>query len=755
MSFRPSAGWTLWAVVSIMLVQSAGAEVSEPAQVDEVDTPSAMEVSDENVGSAIPAETASPSRTTQWSATFLGRISGIDSDDDSNEVGGFFDRFDAVPNKGGALPIEIGPSDLQFDLFEGDEALLQIRYSSPTSNLGLTEKDAGDWFLNQRAAMLGRLDGLQLDLDYYRFRTEELRVFPNTGGSALPFTDLTGTDDRFDRTRTGFFGEFRLRPADRFQLDRAWLSHWSPEIAFRGGFESRSGTRQFRTILNPGNDWIALGQNVNQEVGRVGTGLRVHPTHGFTMRLDFDHEAFRPKSSKINDASLPFPSNGRTVGFIPSSDRSTGKLRLSARIGDRLDLRGGFQITRLEQTDQETPSQDSAGFDGPKILTYIGNARARLAFGKAISSRAWVKVAHRDNDMDRHTALFNSTNGTQVDEFLRRSTRIDAGVETSARLHRALRVSLGADFKFLDRDLDFASRGLGNLIINPAVALADDESISWRLYGKMRLRPGRGLKIRAKLGYQGAPSTGYVVELDEYVFGNLKASYALPLELTRQRTVMISGEVRGGTGKNRDFDLRAGVGTNPTGPNFDRDYDRTHWTTGFSVDTALRDDLSLSGSIFFRRDDQESNLALSNLQRYFQETVPISFRSPGDLSSRTDELSMVLGVRYSLSQKTTLGAAYSYVRSNADYGESDSSPELDLIDANREIDSAIHGLDLSMRHRLRPGLEMRLGYLYQRYEDDAGVPVSAGSRVAPFDYSADRHAVTFGVTLNSDFYAAD
>jgi outer membrane receptor protein involved in Fe transport len=133
--------------------------------------------------------------------------------------------------------------------------------------------------------------------------------------------------------------------------------------------------------------------------------------------------------------------------------------------------------------------------------------------------------------------------------------------------------------------------------------------------------------------------------------------------------------------------------------------------------------------------------------------VPIVFRSSGDLTLQTDELSLFLGAQWAVGPNTDLGTSYSYVHATSDYDENDRSPELDLIDSNRQVDAQIHGLSFSLRHRLRPGLRTQLGYTFQHYEDGAPVPESTGSVVTSFDRSTDRHTVTVGLTLDSEFFA--
>jgi hypothetical protein len=130
--------------------------------------------------------------------------------------------------------------------------------------------------------------------------------------------------------------------------------------------------------------------------------------------------------------------------------------------------------------------------------------------------------------------------------------RLYAGAEVAwePRLRNVLAV--GARFEWIDRDLVFAEPVSTNQAILEANALQADETKMWTVYGRTRLRPYRGLTVSGEVGYRGAPSTGYIVDLDKYVYGKARASYLVPLE----RPVLFSVFAQGGTGENRTSTTR-------------------------------------------------------------------------------------------------------------------------------------------------------------------------------------------------------
>jgi hypothetical protein len=184
----------------------------------------------------------------------------------------------------------------------------------------------------------------------------------------------------------------------------------------------------------------------------------------------------------------------------------------------------------------------------------------------------------------------------------------------------------------------------------------------------------------------------------------------------------------------------------------DRDFERSHVTLGLTGDWALRDDAMIFGSIFYSHDDQSDDLLLSNLQRYFQEVVPITFRSAGDLDFASDEINLVSGMKVSASERTDWSLTYGYTRAETSY-DNGSDVVIQLIESNRKVEADIHSIDLGIRHRVREGMRLFAGYRIQYFSDGVSRPSSLGSVRRPPDRSDLRHTVTFGVTLNGDLIA--
>ncbi len=684
-----------------------------------------------------------------WSATFFGQLKGIHSDKDDDGLGGFFDQYEYTPNKAPGIALELGVREASFDWVEDRARLLQVRYASPAANLGVTGADADRPFLNQRALVLGRTERFALDLQYRRFRTEERRLFPETdaGGGALPFTDLTGRNDRFYRERTGFQAELRWRP--ELPDDPGWADPGrpGPELSFRGGRERRESQRQLRTLLNPANDWLAFTDERGDDVSDVGAGLIVVPGGRTTVAFDYDYQEFDADDAILDD-DLPSPSISRSVAFVPSSRRHTGRILLQSRIRERASLTLGLQASHLDQENPETPAQRAVGFDENETIAYSARVGAQVELADGLAAGGFVKYAYRDRDLDRSTPLFNAGDGSQVDEFLESFHRIDAEGELRYRATRWARLAGGIRLLWIDRDLDFAQSGLGNTVIQPENALVNDETQMWTVFGRADLRPLPTLRVRGRLSYRVAPDTGYITDLDDYVEGELRATWSLRLA----RPATLGLVVRGGDGENSDFSSIAGLAPNPPGPAEDRDYERSHFRVGLTGDWAWRDDATFFASLFYAADRQGDDLQLSDVQRYFQEAIPIGFRSVGRLDYDSDEVSLRLGSQLYLSERTDAGLSYAYTFAEGTY---DSGPgrEVELSDENREVDSDIHELDLELRHRVREGLRLFAGYRIQFFSDGARKPSSTGSVRAVPDRSDLRHTFSFGISLNGDLLA--
>ena len=680
-----------------------------------------------------------------WSFTAIGQVDAISGQEEDDGVGGWFDQYDFTPNKDSGFPLQLGIRDASLDVLFGEDVLFQTRLRSPSANLGVSGSDVDDPFFNQHLDALARFDGFALDLGYRRIRTEQLRVFPNTRGPGLVFADRTDDGTRFFRDRTGFDLVARLRPYDLAGLQTAPGAWLEPELEVRGGYESREGDRQVRFLRGPSNDWLGLARDRDHDVGEVGTGLLIAPHGLFTLVLDFDHEQVRVDDPVLQDGDLGFPPPGadRTIGFVPETDRYTGTIRFNSRIGERATLEGGFVVSELEQVSEYTPRQRAASLRDNSVRTYGANLAVDANVLDFVTARGVFKYDRRENDIERDTALFD---GTQVDPFVEDWERILLEGEVEAEVARRSRVALGLQYEDVSRDLDFAPPGQRR-ILEPNAHIDRDSRIV-TLYGRASAQPWRRLRVRAELGYRWAPETGYAMELNDNLFGEARASWTFDLP----RPLAISAYVRGGTGDNEDFTLVSGMGPDPDGARLPRSYERTDLVAGGTVSHSPADRLDLSLSVFYGRHDQDATLDLSTLQRYFQDVSPIDFTRDGKSRFENEQLSVVLGVHARLLESTNATLSYSFTRAQTDYGGSDLTPALQLVDESHRVDSDTHVMELELRHEVRPGVEILGGYRFQDYDSDVSQPVSQDSAVSPFDPSAHQHTVTVGVSLTNEFF---
>jgi hypothetical protein len=750
-------------IVAVLALLLASPALADPVE-ESADHPDAPAIDEATSGDEKPASEASgedasegekaKDLTLEWSLTPFATYHWIEDDENHDDVTGFFDQYEFVPNKGTDVPIELGLRDAALDLFgEGDTPLLQFRLESPTSNLGVSGSQIDDPFFNQRALLLGRLPGFDLDLAYRRIRTEDTRVFPNTAGLGLLFDDRSGHRQRFDAERTGFGAELRTDLGELLPSD-SWLAKSvSPELSLRGGYEARQGDRQLRFLIPPTNEWIGLAQGRDQEVGDVGGGLLMAPARLLTLDFDFDYQRFRENESPILQSSLggAIPPTQNTIDFIPDTDRYTGSARFRSHLGERAVVEGGFQLSVLEQAGSFTPFQDDAGMNDNRLFFYSGNVTADVDLVGSLSANGYFKFDERDNDIDRNTSLFDSHNGTQVDEFMHRWRRIDAGAETVYRFNAGNLAAVGGRYLFVDRDRDFASPGCPpgacNSVILPVNALVHEQSESFTVYARTQLRPLRRVGVNGEIGYRTMPDVGYVTDLDDYVYGKLRASWTLPVE----RSVVLSLFARGGAGQNRSQVMvgGGGIGIPPDGPDLRRHFERTDWLVGLTGNASPWDPVGVFASFFVGKDAQDIQLALSSLPRYDQTFAPVTFSNAGSTDYENELWSVVLGTHIQLDEKTDAAVSGSYTRAYTHYSAS-GSPELSLVNQYSKIDSDIYGADVEVGRWLLEGLRVLAGYRFQYYYDGTNLHPSVQSAVTPFDLTTTRHIVTLGVTFTSD-----
>jgi hypothetical protein len=512
----------------------------------------------------------------------------------------------------------------------------------------------------------------------------------------------------------------------------------------------------------------------------------------FTLAVDFDHQRFRNHASTIfqtqinrldpnhigagfgfdqipntlDDQSL------RTVGFIPETDRTTGSIRLNARIGERAVIHGGFQLSSLEQEGDRTPLQEIAGARDNKVVFYSGNLAADLELADALSLNAFYKFDHRSNKLSRDTGDPSGRDWIQIDPFLKDIRRNRVGVELAYRFLPMNTVAVGWRGLWVDRELKFASpfaprcvtvtnctlpAPVGpNLAILPDNTVINDETRMYTFYLRTALRPLSGLQFSGEGGYRNAPETGYARELDDLRYGQIRTSYLLPLK----RPVTLSFFGRAQHGENHDFTLqptrslfRNGEVEREFIPARDRDFERDGFSWGLTLTGSPHDGLTLFASGFQHRDNQDIDLFRSTALRYeepfalFNTFVDLDFFKDTTLRYRSDHTTLILGGSFQITKRTETSLAYTFTRTNTRLRSDGLTAN--TLDGWSRIRNDIHRVQFELGHWLREGLRVSFGYNFDKYRDHTQIPTGVGS-ADPFDPSTHVHTVMFGVTLNSD-----
>ena len=265
------------------------------------------------------------------------------------------------------------------------------------------------------------------------------------------------------------------------------------------------------------------------------------------------------------------------------------------------------------------------------------------------------------------------------------------------------------------------------------------------VYGRTRLRPLAGLEFRAEVGYRDAPKTGYVIDLDNYVYGNANASYMLPIA----RPVVFSAFVRGSSGENRDYTAVSGLGPSPAGGRVDRHFEREEVYWGLSVMASPWKRVTLFSSFFQSKDTEDFDLVLSDLARYFQDNVPLTFTADGPVRYRADDIGVILGANVRMDERADAGFSYSFNRLKSRYGTSGSASRgIEMIEGTSRIESDIHRVGATLGRRLRAGIRVTAGYHLDIHNDRS--PVDGTGTVQPFDLATYQHTVTLGITLSNE-----
>ena len=664
-----------------------------------------------------------------------------DGDFDDAGTTSWFDRWEHMPHKDAEVPwfADLLHTDTGWWREDGTP-LARLERWSPASQQEQTLFDLA-WL------------GLDLEAEFHRWRTDELRVDPRgtgqTGEAVVPrlgsfYVDDTGPNDVFFVRRTGGGGELRLRPGD-FGHPLGPLT----QLSLLGRYEARAGNEQERFLLD--DDEIGTGpedrrfrgqtSERDQDVSTLGGGFVGEPAGLATAALDLRYERFRDDSPLFTVGDLaagdptvqPTPAGeDRTIGFTPDTDRWTGTLRLARQLG-AATVQGGAWASRLAQTGTRTPAERAAGLDDNHVTTYSAHLAGDVPLGERLAFGGFGKWAQRDNGLERGTALFAADNRTQVDPFLHGLRTWEGGAELTAALAPGARAAAGWRLRSVDRDLDYADTvdadGLPQRVIRDEFALIDDETRTHTFYLRSQARLLRRLRVGGEVGFEWTPQVGSPRDLEYASYGRLRASHSF------RQPVPITTTLFGGWLDGEGDGLR--LESVDPGRSQRKDLERTRWHWGGTVSAVPRAGTALFGTFVQQGDDQQFPYVRSNVPR-FNGPPFLRFYLDSDQGWRSDAKVAALGWTQVLAPRVDASLTGSLTWLQADFRNGGHTS--DVLGEVNAIDLTIAAIDLGVGVDVMRGLRLGFGWRSESYHD--------GSRIDEPDLNGWQHALTLSATFD-------
>jgi hypothetical protein len=598
--------------------------------------------------------------------------------------------------------------------------------------------------------------GLSLHGDAYRFRTDVLRQTPvgtgDTGVSVLPrlgshYNDGTDPDDLFFVRRYGGGGEIELAP-ERFGFEGAPFTR----LTFYGSQQLRTGQRQDSFLLDPeevgtGPDTARFRgrtRDLDQEVTTLGGRLVAVPFGIATTALDVSWQRFRetapttlvgdltavdPLVRPVGDAAL------RALFFVPDTDRLTGTLRASRRIGEAT-LHGGAFASRLDQVGTKPPLQRQAKLRGNDVTTVSAHLAADVPITEWLGFDTYGKAVFRNNGLPRDTTLFGPDNRTQLAPFLRELREVRGGAEFVAAPMLGSRVALGYGVRDVDRDLEYASTiaadGIAQRAITPEVSLVHDDSREHTVYLRGHARLLRRTRISAETGYRWAPAIGMPTELESLTFAEARITHGLRAPIPA--TLALFGHFEDGSSDGWTLE------SSFVDRSQDKDYERRDMDWGLSISAMPIETLTLYATFTQQWDRQRFPHVRSNVPRP-NGAAFVRFFLDSELGWQSDVRMFAVGGLHQVTSAVdvSLGGWLGWVDAKLPRG----GQTADAITNATQIDLFYASTEAAVGVRVLPSLRVGLAYRFDTYRDDA--------RIDSPDLDGHDHSVTLSATYDFAF----
>lgn len=663
------------------------------------------------------AERASAEDLEFRSQTTLGtRLYDFESPFDQ-DITSFFDQYRDVRDKDADVPWFL-------DFFHNDVGLVrkdgtyQVRF----------ERWSPNW-RNQHGVLDVDWKGLDLEVDYRLYQKNDLRVFPMGTGGSLPTlgsvynsettaSNPLGIGDRFYNRRAGVGGEVRLR-LDEYGLNLPWLK----EVRLHADYENRRGRNQARYLLESNVAGLgALPQTErfrgirikqDQEVERMGGGFILQPTKTSSAVFDFTYEALRENAPVVTigdlaagdpdiPGGLPPETAARALFFVPDTDRFTGSVATSGRLGPA-NLHAGMFVTHLAQTNRRAPLQDLLDIGDSRVTTWSADGSFDMPIGKTFSLDGYAKTVWRRNNTDQGAFEKIATDGVQVNSYMRRRREITAGLELGARPIRGTTVAAGARTRYVDRSLRFGSSP-GAIL--DAFNLIEEKSESYTFYLRSSTRLARAFQLSGELGYEYAPKVTFARDLERSVYFEGRTSYTI----VRPIPITLSSYGKFLTGDNDEIELQ---GVTP-GRSKKKEFDRERASYGITLTVMPFKEASLYASFSHSWDEQEFAYLRSNLPRNFGP-AGLEFYIDSKPQYRGKTESLMVGGNFPIVRKLYGEVSSSVIWVKAYF--SDSSMTSGVLENSSEIRNRIVSVEGRIRYEINPSFRVQLGYRFDDFHD--------------------------------------
>lgn len=607
--------------------------------------------------------------------------------------------------------------------------------------------------LNDRSELSLATDLLSLDVDFLRYRWNELREYPMGTGTGIPvfgetFTPDGGAANPLGLDRRTFIRRNRFNADFRAHLDRLSEDSWIRELRVAALYENRDGFRQDRFLLDEAREPVAdptarfrgFRRDIDQSILGGSLGLVSVPLPATTAHLEFGYEALRRNSDDVLQSTLagtdPLVIAGgpltaaRAYQFVPETDRWTGRLGLSGRLGKTAWHAGGG-ITRLDQTGGRAPLQELRGLGDNALVTQSAYVAVSTPLLRVARLRGHLKMIHRRNENPGNA--FQLDPGTfgdvQVDPFLRRRAEYDGKLELSVAPRPGTYLRLGFRENRIDRNLRFSTNAEA---IDPSVNLIEGHSTVREVSLRARQRLGSSASVTLKGRYRWSPQVSLPRSMEEGVIFDARLSKTLSGPIP----IVLSAFGNYTYGMNDQIVLAGTVAARTK----EKEFERESWNAGITAMSVLSPGLSAFVSYAHFADDQEFAFLRSDIPRFLGPGA-VNFFFDSAPEYRSDVGIAMAGLAYSPFDRLQLSAVSTTSWTRFEYGGGIAANVLDQVNGlRRRISSAQIGSQFKLDEKTSLGLH----YRYDALADGRDLQL----------LSLDGRVQTFGFTLTRRIGAA-